>query len=850
MGGRACLILAVALAAACAPDALVVDLGARPAGERTALLRVSGGVAREARIFPSEGPWPRLAADVGDELVLTHWPVDALRRASGAPLGPEDWSRVEVSVGPAASGGCGRCLAPSPAAPLTLFPGDRCAPPPWALGEAFRVGPSGLEPVPAEDRRLATLAFDALRIGLEGECPVPAEPVAENPVRAELCPLGRGSDALGVWHLGVDETGAAIALGSAAVAAVDAQRAELRSVELALREVLAIVPWPGAPGSFLVVSRTRLGSETGAELLRFDGTELRWRRGFDGRQQVQGAWFEPGGERIQLVGVTGVLQRPAGWSCALVDGAIGLCRDVPVETDDRCPARARPEGIQFTVPVAGGLLGFTSVGASFALPDGGTQWLCNPDQTDWIVPIEGLRQPILGVGALGRIDDRVFACGTTRELFDNPQGPSVVVTATVPALQRDAGGRLVPRSFGPVLTATGAVGARCVGPLSVPGGDGVGFLLDHPDQPVLVELGADGRTTARFEGRASISARLGAPPGRVSIVDAGGHRAALTEDGALSLGRAGGALDMRLEPPSTGAVVQALVPDGAGGFLRLDPAGVAWAVPAIGADGACPEARRTQITGIEGTPVAAVAVGPGRAWVSTAAPDALLEVSIGEGRAARLGDAPPMRRLAWLGEGRAIGLDGGGRVWALGPDTAERLESKTMETISAVDGVGWALGREGLGRVTSGAEGLRLEPIDVVSDDFDRGDGVVALGPDLVALSGTSRFSLVEQVWLGRVSRDGRSVALSAFPGYDARLGDDDAAEAAETLWGVAVDRQAAVLLFSGGHQVGGTIRGFGHPRRSTAFWPVTAVATQGADFVLGGRYGRWLLGRARRTSP
>lgn len=850
MGGRAGLIVAAALAAACAPDALVVELGARPAGERTALLRVSGGVAREARIFPSAGPWPRLAVDVGDELVLTHWAVDALQRASGETLDAAAWSEVEVSVGPAAAGGCGRCLAPSPSAPLTLFPGDRCAPPPWALGGAYRAGPSGLEPVPGEDRRLATLALDALRIGLRGDCPVPAEPVAENPVRAELCPLGRGSDAVGVWHLGLDETGSAFALGSSAVAAVDAQRAQLQSVELALREVVAIVPWPRAPGSFLVIAQTRLGSETGAELLRFDGTELRWRRGFDGRQQIRGAWFDPSGERVQLVGVTGVLPRPAGWSCALVDGAIGLCRDVPVETDDRCPARARPEGIQFTVPVPGGLLGFTGVGASFALPDDGGQWLCNPAQTDWIVPVEGLRQPILGVQALGRIGDRVFACGYTRELFGEPHGPSVVVTATVSPLRLGEGGRLVPQALGPRLAAQATVGARCLGPLSVADGDGIAFLFDHDSRPVLVELDAAGSETARFDGVEAISARLGAPPGRWIVADAGEHRAVLGEDGRLALGRVGATLQPRLDPPSSGAVVQAVVSDGAGGFLRLDPAGEAWAVPALGPDGACPEARRTRIAGLEGTPTAAVSVGPGLAWVSTAAPDALLELSIPEGRATPLRDAPPMRRLAWLGEGRAIGLDGGGRVWALGPDTATRLESGVMETISAVDGVGWALGREGLGRVTSGAEGLRLEPIEVVSDDFARGDGVVALGPDLVALSGASRFSQVEQVWLGRVSRDGRSVALSAFPGYDARLGDDDAAEAAETLWGVAVDRQAAVLLFSGSYQIGGTIRGFGHPRRATPFWPVTAVATDGADFVLGGRFGRWLVGRARRSSP
>ncbi|MBI2375398.1 MAG: hypothetical protein HYV07_15490 [Deltaproteobacteria bacterium] len=150
---------------------LVIAASQSPNGARTVRI-----VHPDARSFE---------LDDGSGLAVFSFAPDTFVGPSGATIDPRT-AGVSFADLPLPRGSCGECQLPLPEGPQLVFPGDRCAPPEWALAKYGHV--FGDELLESE----AALALArSVRIEWPGSCQCEASPHAEN---IELQPIFPATD--------------------------------------------------------------------------------------------------------------------------------------------------------------------------------------------------------------------------------------------------------------------------------------------------------------------------------------------------------------------------------------------------------------------------------------------------------------------------------------------------------------------------------------------------------------------------------------------------------------------------------------------------------------------------------
>lgn len=208
---------------------------------------------RSARVTldPLAGLPAALAPD--EEVAAIFWPKSAMLDLDGAPLSDALLSASRAVIAgvepPAGLGGCARCLAPSGDAPATIFPGDLCPPPSFALTRL-----ADREATAAEReafQRQLTLAWP-------GACACPSVPPRPSAVRLQAEALLPERGARASRLIAVDDRGAIVAAAEDRVfpfaPSGDAFPA-IRDGELfdRIEGLLTIPPGPGFDGGFLLV---------------------------------------------------------------------------------------------------------------------------------------------------------------------------------------------------------------------------------------------------------------------------------------------------------------------------------------------------------------------------------------------------------------------------------------------------------------------------------------------------------------------------------------------------------------------------------------------------------------------
>ncbi|MCC7380876.1 MAG: hypothetical protein IT384_03550 [Deltaproteobacteria bacterium] len=250
---------------------------------------------------PLAGLPAALAPD--EEIAAMLWPKSAALDPEGAPLTEDalNASRAVIAMGPEPPpglGGCGRCLAPSQDAPATIFAGDLCPPPSFALTRL-------------REREATTAEHESLRrqiaLAWPGECACPSIKLRPSAVGLEAQALLPVPGARASSLIAVDDRGAVVAAaqdrvfpfapnGDPLPAILDGERFDR------LETLLAIPPGPSFDGGFLLVHRRFKPHGTFYEVVTVSDRDA-------GRQGVGGPDMLPadaaavlGGGQILLVG--------------------------------------------------------------------------------------------------------------------------------------------------------------------------------------------------------------------------------------------------------------------------------------------------------------------------------------------------------------------------------------------------------------------------------------------------------------------------------------------------------------------------------------------------------------------